>query len=104
MNYSEVSGDELEEILEGGQDEFAILDVRTREEFDNGHIPNAIQIDFYRPEFREEIAKLEKDKTYYVVCRSGARSGKTCTIMSEMGFGRVYNLEGGMLQWSGDIV
>lgn len=104
MEYQEVSSDELEEIVEGNSDEdFVILDVRTSQEFDQGHIPNAIQVDFYNPHFRDEIARLDKERTYYVVCRSGARSGKTCSMMSEMGFEQVYNLEGGMLRWSGDI-
>lgn len=103
MSYSEISGDELEEIISGGENEYTILDVRTKKEYDDGHIPNAVQIDFYSPQFKDEIAKLQKDKTYYVVCRSGSRSGKTCGMMVELGFKRVFNLEGGMLRWTGDV-
>ena len=88
------------------QDENAfLLDVRTLEEVEEGIIPNAVHIDIYGgQEFLNELEKLDKSKNYYVYCRSGARSGKACQIMEQMGFENAYNLEGGILQWTGDIV
>ncbi|KJD31390.1 rhodanese [Tamlana nanhaiensis] len=82
-----------------------ILDVRTDAEVADGIIPNAIHIDIYKgQEFINEIEKLDKSKNYYVYCRSGNRSGQACKIMDELGFENAYNLEGGMLQWTGDVV
>ncbi|MCB4800003.1 rhodanese-like domain-containing protein [Neotamlana laminarinivorans] len=82
-----------------------ILDVRTDAEVADGIIPNAIHLDIYKgQEFIEEIDKLDKTKNYYVYCRSGNRSGQACKIMEELGFNNAYNLEGGMLQWTGDVV
>lgn len=82
-----------------------ILDVRTEDEWNEGYIPNAINIDIHKGQgFISEIEKLDKNKNYYVYCRSGARSGKACQIMNELGFENAYNLMGGILDWEGEIV
>ncbi|OYX83780.1 MAG: rhodanese [Flavobacteriales bacterium 32-34-25] len=82
-----------------------ILDVRTEDECDEGIIANAINIDIHKgQDFISEIEKLDKSKNYYVYCRSGARSGKACEIMNELGFENAYNLLGGMLDWDGEVV
>ncbi|TBN13975.1 rhodanese-like domain-containing protein [Hyunsoonleella pacifica] len=82
-----------------------VLDVRTDDEVADGIIPEAIHIDIYKgQEFIDAIEALDKSKSYYVYCRSGNRSGQACQIMEELGFEKAYNLEGGMLQWTGDVV
>ena len=82
-----------------------ILDVRTAEEFETSHIPNSINIDFYNPQnFMQEIDKLDKKLSYYVYCRSGIRSANSCVLMSELGFNKVYNLIGGIVEWNGETV
>jgi rhodanese-related sulfurtransferase len=82
-----------------------ILDVRTDAEVADGIIPNAIHIDIYKgQDFIDEIETLDKDKNYYVYCRSGKRSGQACSIMEQLGFENAYNLEGGILEWEGDLV
>ena len=73
-----------------------VLDVRTDREFAMGHIRGAAQIDFYRDDFREELAKLDANAPVYVYCRSGNRSGQATNMMKSMGFKTVYNLEGGI--------
>lgn len=81
-----------------------LLDVRTPEEFEQGFIPGATNIDIRGgQEFIDEIEKLDKNKNYYVYCRSGARSGQACAIMNQLGFENTYNLSGGILEWEGDI-
>lgn len=81
-----------------------ILDVRTDAEVADGIIPNAVHIDIYKgQEFVDEVEALDKNKNYYIYCRSGNRSGKACQIMEELGFENTYNLLGGMLEWEGDI-
>ncbi|TNJ44529.1 rhodanese-like domain-containing protein [Tamlana fucoidanivorans] len=86
-------------------DNAVVLDVRTDAEVADGIIPNAIHIDIQKGQgFIAEIDELDKSKSYYVYCRSGNRSGQACHIMEQLGFEKAYNLEGGMLQWTGDVV
>ena len=81
-----------------------ILDVRTEEEFIEGYIPNAKNIDIYKGQgFLDEIEKLDKSKNYYVYCRSGARSAQACALMQQHGFENAYNLMGGITDWDGEI-
>ena len=81
-----------------------ILDVRTPEEFETSRIPNSKNIDFYNPQnFMQEIEKLDRDKSYYVYCRTGVRSANSCQLMNELGFDKVYNLLGGIVEWKGEI-
>ncbi len=76
-----------------------VLDVRAPQELSEGSIPGSQMIDFFDPAFNKKIAQLDKSQTYLLYCRSGNRSGKACTMMKEMGFKRVYNLEGGIRAW-----
>ncbi len=78
-----------------------ILDVRTKSEFNEGHIANSINIDFQSDTFLNEILKLDKSKTYAVYCRSGNRSGKAVATMSNEQFISLYNLNGGVIDWAG---
>ena len=81
-----------------------ILDVRTPEEFEISRIPNSINIDFYNPQnFMYEIEKLDKDISCYVYCRTGVRSANSCQLMGELGFKKVYNLIGGIVEWNGEL-
>lgn len=76
-----------------------LIDVRTPKEFEEGHIENAKNIDFYSDTFKEEITKLDPNKPLLLYCRSGGRSGKTSKMLQELGFKKVYDLEGGILKW-----
>lgn len=77
-----------------------LLDVRTDNEFAQGHLRGAQQIDFYRADFSDALEKLDKDQPVFIYCRSGNRSGKAAKQMKAMGFTAVYNLEGGISAWS----
>lgn len=70
-----------------------ILDVRTREEYLSGNIPNAINIDVLSQDFKSKIDMLDKNKEYLIYCRSGNRSSIASSIMSTNGFINIYNLE-----------
>ncbi|MEI0596231.1 rhodanese-like domain-containing protein [Brachyspira pilosicoli] len=70
-----------------------ILDVRTREEYLAGNIPNAINIDVLSQDFKSKIDMLDKNKEYLIYCRSGNRSSIASSIMSTNGFINIYNLE-----------
>jgi rhodanese-related sulfurtransferase len=75
-----------------------LLDVRTPAEYNGGHIPNSINLDIMSYNFRNEIEQLDKNKTYFVYCRSGNRSGQACMMMSDLGL-KAYNLIGGIGAW-----
>ncbi|WP_081498021.1 rhodanese-like domain-containing protein [Brachyspira pilosicoli] len=70
-----------------------ILDVRTREEYLAGNIPNSINIDVLSQDFKSKIDMLDKNKEYLIYCRSGNRSSIASSIMSTNGFINIYNLE-----------
>jgi rhodanese-related sulfurtransferase len=77
-------------------DGITVIDVRTPEEFAEGHIEGATLIDFYEPGFANEIAALDPDGEYLIYCRSGNRSGQTFGLMAELGFAQVWDLDGGV--------
>lgn len=100
----DINQDEWQEFLQDDKNA-VILDVRTPGEVEEGYIGNMTHIDFLEGQtFLEEIEKLDKSKNYYIYCRSGNRSGQACDIMEQMGFETTYNLEGGFMNWTGDIV
>lgn len=80
-----------------------VLDVRTPDEYQQGHIPHATLINFYDEDFKAELDKLDKDKTYLVYCNAGGRASKTSKIMKEKGFKNVFNLEHGFKKWNGAV-
>ncbi|MFY7810748.1 MAG: rhodanese-like domain-containing protein [Flavobacterium sp.] len=94
-----------EEWAKGFQNENAIiLDVRTEEEFNSERIPNAINIDIYKGQgFIYSLEELDKNKEYFVYCKSGMRSENACKIMKELGFEKTYNLLGGIMAWQGEV-
>ena len=83
---ADLSQEEWAEQMKGDQNS-SILDVRTIEEVEDGYIPNSTNIDIYLgQEFINEVEKLDKNKNYYIYCRSGNRSGQACAIMNSLGF------------------
>lgn len=80
-------------------EDLVILDVRTPEEFAEGHIDGATMIDFYSDDFADQIADLDPAVPYLLYCRSGNRSGQTTTLMADLGFGDVADIDGGILAW-----
>ena len=79
-----------------------ILDVRQPDEFAAGHLAKAVNLDWLNPSaFSEGMAKLDKDHTYYIYCRSGRRSNAAASKMKREGF-RVFDIKGGYLQWTSE--
>ena len=89
---------QLEEKLKAGE-QLNILDVREDEEVATGKIPGAKHIPL--GQIPERLNELVKDKPYYIVCRSGGRSGQACAFLSAKCYD-VTNVEGGMLAWEGE--
>mgnify|MGYP003109942489 CR=1 FL=1 len=76
-----------------------ILDVRTPEEFQEGHIENAILINFFDENFEEQVALLDKNKPVFIYCRSGNRSNKAGKILADLGFTEIYDITEGYAGW-----
>jgi rhodanese-related sulfurtransferase len=93
-----VSSAKFYELIQS--DNGIVLDVRTLGEFQQGHLPNALVIDIYQRDFEEKIKSLPKDKEIYVYCTVGARSRQAAGILQKNGFEKVYNLEGGIMDWA----
>lgn len=77
-----------------------VVDVRTPGEYDEVHIEGAVLVDFSAPTFRDEIAGLDPEGEYLVYCRSGNRSAQAVAIMAELGFDRVWDMQGGMIAYA----
>ena len=95
----EISAKELEQLLDEGK-QVNIIDVREASEVAEGHITSAINIPLGLIEFR--MHELDKSKEYFMVCRSGGRSGQATQFLESQGF-NVTNMTGGMLAWEGKV-
>ena len=77
-------------------DGVTVLDVRTPQEFADGHIAGAVNIDVNSPDFAQQVAELDPEGTYAVYCRSGNRSRTAMAVMQDAGLSDVFGLEGGI--------
>ncbi|MGY8919379.1 MAG: rhodanese-like domain-containing protein [Flavobacteriales bacterium] len=92
-----ISSDNL--ILLDKNKDIQVVDVRRSKEYNSGHITGAINIDFYKSSFVEDINKLDKSKTTVVYCKSGNRSNKSALIMDSLGFTDFYDFSEGINGW-----
>jgi thioredoxin len=93
-----LSAEEFNKKISVSKD-LTLVDVRTPEEFEKGHLVNAQNIDYNGDNFKQEITKVDKTKPVYVYCLSGGRSGNAAREMRAMGYKEVYELDGGILKW-----
>ena len=77
----------------------AVIDVRTPEEFEAGHLEGAVLIDVSSPDFEERVAELDRDQPYVLYCRSGNRSVTARQVMSDLGFTDVADIGDGINAW-----
>ncbi len=90
-----LSTEEVQQVLSLVKSNVAVLvDVRTPEEFKEAHLEFAKNIDFKAEDFTSAVSKLDKNKTIYLYCRSGNRSGKALEVLKSLGFKSVYNIGG----------
>ena len=85
--------------LQDSKTAWRIIDFRTPEEYATGHLKGAQLINFFDDDFRAQVASLEKDMPTLIYCRSGNRSGQAASVMQELGFRNVFDLQGGILAW-----
>ena len=76
-----------------------IIDIRTPQEFSQGHIEGAVNINYYDNNFLDQIAKYDKNQPIFIYCRSGNRTSPASRKISDFGFTQIYDLEGGILYW-----
>jgi len=89
-----ISVNELHKVnFENGEN--VLVDVRTPEEFAEGHIGNAINLDVNNPDFEAQIQKMDTAKTYYIYCQAGVRSSKATSKLLRNGFKHIVNLKDG---------
>ncbi len=81
-----------------------ILDVRTPQEFNAGHVKGAVNIDWNGSDFQTSIEKLDKNKKIFIYCAVGGRSAKAKTAMQKAGFKQVHNMLGGIEAWKKDAL
>lgn len=97
-NIVSVSAVEFEKAIKA--DSVQLLDVRSPQEFAEGHIAGAININVQSDDFRQRADKeLSKDSTILVYCRSGRRSMDAAETLTELGY-KVVNLKGGIIEWN----
>ena len=102
LGYTQISQDEAKDIMDSGA-EHIILDVRTQEEYDAGHIPNSILIPDYDIEEKAEEILTDKEATILVYCRSGNRSKSASSVLAELGYTDVREF-GGINDWPYEVV
>jgi rhodanese-related sulfurtransferase len=93
-----VTPDQAEKLLKEKKD-IVVLDVRTPEEFKEGHIAGAKNVDFQSEDFKKQVAALDKSKTYLLHCASGGRSSRALKVLEADKFEHVYHLNDGFAGW-----
>lgn len=76
-----------------------LIDVRTQDEYEQGHLANAKVIDINSSDFETRVSKLDKSQPVFVYCKAGSRSNKAANILSGLGFKEIYDLSGGITAW-----
>ncbi len=77
-----------------------VLDVRTADEVAQGKIEGALEIDFYSPDFLDQVSQISKDQEIYLYCAVGARSEEAVRLLIQQGYTKVYHLQGGIQGWA----
>lgn len=94
--YKKISAEEAKEMID--TEDLVILDVRTKEEYDQAHIEGAILIPDYQLKEQAESKLPNKEEKILLYCRSGNRSESAAKILIEMGYSKVYDF-GGIIDW-----
>jgi phage shock protein E len=99
VDITVVSPEEAAATIADPPEDLVILDVRTQEEYDEGHVEGAVLLDFYRDDFAEELATFDPEVPYVLYCRSGSRSQQARQMMADLGFASVQDVDGGIVGW-----
>ncbi len=95
VTYTDVTVEKAKEMID--QQAVVVLDVRTVEEYNSGHLPDSLLIPL--PELESRLDELNPADRILVYCRSGVRGAKAAGILNDNGFTHIYNMEGGIIEW-----
>lgn len=100
--YGVINTQQAAEVIVALHDdpEFVLLDIRTPAEVDAGHISGATELDYYSASFRDDLDEFDRALVYLIYCRTGNRTRQAMSIMDELGFEHVYDMGGGISQWT----
>lgn len=93
-----VSATEAQKVLK--EKDIVVLDIRTPREYNASHIKGAININFYDPSFADNLKKLDRNKKYFVYCRSGNRTGQSMRLFTSLGFKNIVHMYRGINEWN----
>lgn len=99
--YRGISSSEAKKLIDDNlqNGSFHIIDVRTKDEYEQGHIKGAVNLDFYQNDFDGEIKNLSRNDKYLIYCKTGPRSEKALEIFKNNQFKEVYYLLGGYTEF-----
>ena len=100
----EVSALEAYALMQKNSDnpDFITIDIRTPGEYKEGYLKGAVNINFFSGTFKEDIAKLDRSKTYFIYCRSGNRSSRALSIFKELEFTHIFHMTNGINEWNAE--
>lgn len=91
-----IDSKKLSELKESG---VLVVDIRTPDEFNQGHIPGVIHLDFFDSDFINKMKEQDISKPLILHCASGGRSGKAALMLQKAGFSLIYDYSGGFSDW-----
>ncbi|WP_456865367.1 rhodanese-like domain-containing protein [Galbibacter sp. BG1] len=99
VTYGQVKNKSIIEFKEVASEGFVLIDVRTPEEYAQGFIDGAINMDMKNENFVSNIQQIDKNKKVYLYCKAGGRSAKASKVLDSLGYKNIINLEGGFDAW-----
>ncbi|MEJ4089417.1 rhodanese-like domain-containing protein [Galbibacter orientalis] len=99
VTYGQVKNKSIIEFKEVASEGFVLIDVRTPEEYAQGFIGGAINMDMKNKSFISNIQQIDKNKKVYLYCKAGGRSAKASKVLDSLGYKNIINLEGGFDAW-----
>lgn len=98
-SFKSVKATEFNQLMQSG--DFVVLDIRTAKEFDEGHIENAVNLDFYSKNFDQLVLNYKKNGIM-IYSRSSGQSQQAITKLISLGFKNIIELENGLVGWKRD--
>ncbi|SFX27350.1 Rhodanese-related sulfurtransferase [Thermoactinomyces sp. DSM 45891] len=103
MSYQHIEASEVSDRYQEEKGRYVWVDVRTKEEYEEGHIPESLHIPLDQLEQRQAELTDFKDQNILLICRSGVRSVYAAEVLADHGYPHLFNLKGGMLGWMGPV-
>jgi rhodanese-related sulfurtransferase len=99
LKFVTINPQDAFKIMEEKGSEITILDIRPKNEYEEEHVPGAVNLDYNGHEFKKKVEIMDKNVDYIIYCESGVRGGYFMGKMEESGFKSAYNILGGFVGW-----